>query len=124
MSAQNKDTNQTCPFCLHNNLLSTPLIAQTKVAYATDALANSDNYLLIPKDHIESLADLPDTWWYEVKQLLGILPDFDDYNVSVNIGEQAGQKVKHIHFWLIPRSAHQPSSGKGFAKLIDEANSA
>lgn len=46
----------------------------------------------------------------------------EDYNISLNIGKLAGQTVKHLHFWVIPRYADTPSTGKGLACLIKDAN--
>ncbi len=103
-------------------MLKTPILAKSSGAFLTTVLTSPGNYLLIPLEHVESLSELSDDWWRDVKQLLGQLPTFNDYNLSVNVGELAGQRVKHIHFWLIPRFAGQAASGKGFAQLIDEAN--
>ena len=43
----------------------------------------------------------------------------DHYNISTNVGKNAGQSVKHLHFWIIPRATNKPSSSKGLASLID-----
>ena len=81
------------------------------------------NYLIIPRAHRESVQDLPDNWWADMKQLLAAVPDLPaDYNISINIGKQAGQTLGHLHFWVIPRAGDVPAAGKGLAKLIDEAN--
>jgi len=79
--------------------------------------------LIIPNGHYESLLELPDTWWQDLKALLSKVPGLTgDYNLSLNYGKDAGQSVKHLHFWVIPRESGKPSSGKGFARLIAEAD--
>jgi diadenosine tetraphosphate (Ap4A) HIT family hydrolase len=45
-----------------------------------------------------------------------------DYDLSLNIGRAAGQTVKHLHFCVIPRAEGRASSGKGMARLIEEAD--
>lgn len=112
-----------CTFCRSNGILKGEITAETATAYLIEASYKSNNYLIIPSNHIESVLDLPDTWWSDVKALITKIPDMSpNYNVSFNIGGEAGQTIKHLHLWIIPRDANQPSSGKGLARLIEEAN--
>jgi len=111
-----------CSFCRSNGILQGNVLAQSKGAYLIKASTSSSNYLIIPDPHIESLLDLPDNWWQEIKSLLLNVPNLQSYNVSINIGEQAGQTMKHLHFWVIPRLSGLPASGKGVARLIAETN--
>ncbi len=81
------------------------------------------NYLIIPDAHVESPLDLNDTWWADVKALLPKLPlPLTDYNLSFNIGTQAGQTIKHLHLWVIPRKPDEQASGKGLITLINYHN--
>jgi diadenosine tetraphosphate (Ap4A) HIT family hydrolase len=112
-----------CPFCRTNGLLKGAVIAESQNAFLIATDHNTDSYLIIPSQHAESLQDLPDTWWADVNQLLAKIPNLpSDFNLSLNMGKQAGQTVKHLHFWIIPRQADKPASGKGFARLISEAD--
>jgi diadenosine tetraphosphate (Ap4A) HIT family hydrolase len=116
-------THSDCPFCRSNQLLKEVVVAASANAYLVPAYGSPGCYLIVPEVHTESLLDLPDTWWQEVKGLLPQVPGLTGhYNLSLNMGEHAGQTVKHIHFWVIPRSADQPSGGKGLAGLIAAAN--
>jgi diadenosine tetraphosphate (Ap4A) HIT family hydrolase len=118
-------TQPDCPFCRSNNLLKGEVLAETDHAFLVLAQFGSRNHLIIPSSHTEELTDLPDSWWQDFKALLAKVPGLTgDYNVSLNYGPEAGQTVKHLHFWIIPRDAGTPASGKGFARLIDEANQA
>lgn len=103
-------------------MLKETIIAQTEDAYLIKAYNNPGNYLIIPMAHTESPEALVENWWKSVATLLTHTPHGEHYNISINIGADAGQTVKHIHFWVIPRISGQHSSGKGFARLISEAN--
>jgi len=73
--------------------------------------------------HVESPLDLPDDWWRDVKELLAQVPaQLVDYNLTFNVGREAGQSVKHLHFWVVPRKADEPASGKGLGALIEAYN--
>ena len=48
--------------------------------------------------------------------------DLGHYNLSFNLGKHAGQSVKHLHLWIIPRNDDEPAAGRGLATLIEEAN--
>lgn len=99
------------------------MLAETEGAYLIRARFSPGNYLIIPSVHAESPAELPDTWWQAVKELLPRVPNLgEQYNLSLNIGRDAGQTVKHLHFWVVPRASGQPASGKGLAGLISEVN--
>jgi len=116
-------TPADCPFCRVNNQIEGQLLAETSNAFLINNKYNPGNYLIIPNKHYESLLDLPDMWWQEVKILLAKVPDLpSDYNISLNIGKLAGQSINHLHFWVIPRVDGTPASGKGFVKLIDQIN--
>ncbi len=66
--------------------------------------------LVIPKNHYETLGDLPDD---EAEAVFGVLHaltpvvedavDADASNVAFNNGEAAGQEVPHVHGHVIPR---------------------
>jgi diadenosine tetraphosphate (Ap4A) HIT family hydrolase len=112
-----------CPFCLENGLFKGEIITETDGGFVTDALGSPGCYLVIPKTHTETVSDLPNSWWQEMKALMphGV-DDQSSFNISLNYGKNAGQTVAHLHFWIIPRTAGKPSSGKGFARLISEAD--
>jgi diadenosine tetraphosphate (Ap4A) HIT family hydrolase len=112
-----------CPFCLENRLLKSDILHETDDGFLILALGNQGNYLIIPKMHVEDPGDLPDNWWADFKQLLAKVPiDRAHYNLSLNVGQHAGQTLKHLHFWVIPRRAGLPTSGKGLATLVADQN--
>ena len=116
-------TPTDCPFCRVNGLLKGDVVAETKQAFLIEFNFGKGYYLIVPDAHAESLQDLPDNWWADFKQLLGKVPDLaSEYNLSLNYGKNAGQTVKHLHFWIVPRSGGKPSSGKGLAGFIKESD--
>jgi diadenosine tetraphosphate (Ap4A) HIT family hydrolase len=108
-----------CPLCPDNGMLKAEVLAKREQAYMMENIFNPGCFLIVPTNHTESLQDLPDDWWSDFKQLLAQVPlSSDSYNLSLNMGKQAGQSLGHLHFWIIPRSENKPSSGKGMAGLI------
>ena len=71
---------------------------------------NGGHVLVVPRDHYESLCDVPPAiamHLFEVSMRLApIIRDVSgcgDMNLVVNSGEAAGQNVFHYHVHLIPR---------------------
>lgn len=116
-------TDPNCPLCLENHLFEGDVIARTVQAYLSTNIKRPGAYLIIPLKHIEDPLQLPDGWWRNLQDLLPQTPNLlGAYNISLNLGRDAGQTLKHLHFWVIPRAGDTPASGKGLAQLIDEAN--
>ena len=111
-----------CPFCLANNLLATPILAETEGGFLTAAQSHPGNYLIIPRVHAESIAELPDDWMRDFKQLIVHVPGLGHFNIAVNVGRHAGQTVNHLHFWIVPRADNEPATGKGLVTLVRHAN--
>ena len=112
-----------CPFCLESGLLRVPVLAKSDQAFLIEAVTSPGRYFINPLEHYESLDELPDTWWADVKRLLAEVPELGGtYNLSINIGQIAGQRLKHLHFWVIPRIDGKASSGRGLAALLAEVD--
>lgn len=86
------------------------------IAFLDIQPVNVGHVLVVPKQHYESLDDLPTELamhLFAVALRLGPIvrriAGCDDLNVVVNSGEAAGQNVFHHHVHLIPRKA-----GDGF----------
>lgn len=115
--------HSTCPFCRNNHLLQGDILASTQQAYLIENTYSRGNYLIIPEVHVELVSDLPDNWWSNIKELVKHIPELpDSYNVALNYGEPAGQSVKHLHFWVVPRLSGKHSSGKGLTRLMHEVD--
>jgi diadenosine tetraphosphate (Ap4A) HIT family hydrolase len=112
-----------CPLCPSNKLLKVDIIAEEGEAYLIPASGSPGCFLIIPTQHAETPADISDNWWRDVKTVFKHIPaPLEHYNLSFNVGKLAGQTVKHLHMWVIPREAGQASTGMGLAALISKAN--
>ncbi|MGQ0649399.1 MAG: HIT family protein [Gemmatimonadaceae bacterium] len=82
------------------------------IAFMDIQPVNPGHVLIVPRDHFESLNDVPESLamhLFEVALKLGPVvrrvSRSSDLNVVVNSGEAAGQNVFHYHVHLIPRRA-------------------
>ena len=134
---------RTAPHCIFCDLIQGA--AEVSVCYEdSDAIAfmdvqpvNGGHVLVVPRDHYESLCDVPAAvamHLFEVSMRLApIIRDVSgcgDMNLVVNSGEAAGQNVFHYHVHLIPRKQRghaRPGSapgGAGSCQLIGRVTSA
>lgn len=96
------------------------MIAETEGAYLLDNMRFPGNYLIIPEDHVETPLDLRDDWWKHVKVLLAKVPEpLESYNLSFNYGRSAGQTLRHMHLWVVPRQEDQ-NAGRGLVTLLGQ----
>jgi histidine triad (HIT) family protein len=113
--------SRTAPHCIFCDLIQGA--AEVSVCYEdAEAIAfmdvqpvNGGHVLVVPRDHYESLCDVPPAiamHLFEVSMRLApIIRDVSgcaDMNLVVNSGEAAGQNVFHYHVHLIPR---KPADG-------------
>jgi len=80
------------------------------IAFMDVQPVNGGHVLVVPRDHYESLCDVPPAvamHLFDVgMRLIPIIRDVSgcaDMNLVVNSGEAAGQNVFHYHVHLIPR---------------------
>jgi diadenosine tetraphosphate (Ap4A) HIT family hydrolase len=104
------NTKSACPFC---NLDSQrELIVESPDAYSVyDRFPVSNGHaLIIPKHHCADYFELTieeqSACWSmvnTVKQILMQKFNPDGFNVGINVNEEAGQTIPHVHIHLIPR---------------------
>ncbi|MFQ5494907.1 MAG: HIT family protein [Phycisphaerae bacterium] len=108
-------TDTDCVFCrIAKATLPANIVFEDDAIVAfLDVTPLSDGHLLlIPRDHVERITDMPD----ELAARLGAaMPRLGralltvtaapGFNVLQNNGREAGQVVPHVHFHLIPRAA-------------------
>ena len=82
------------------------------VAFMDIQPVNAGHVLVVPRDHFESLEDIPRavaTHVFDVAMMLAPIVkhvgDADGMNILVNSGAAAGQNVFHYHVHVIPRRA-------------------
>ncbi len=112
----------TCPFCcLENNKRQQVVLENEHCLFLQEpqeVLIGSG--IIIPKEHRETVFDLPEDEWtatfsllQQVKELLDAEYEPQGYNIGWNSGSAAGQEVFHAHLHVIPRYTGEPLSGKG-----------
>ena len=100
----------TCPFC--NLDPEREIIIETATAYSIfDKFPVSNGHaLIVPKRHCPDYFELTpdeqtDCWSMvnTIKQILVLKYHPDGFNVGINVNEEAGQTIPHVHIHLIPR---------------------
>ena len=81
---------------------------ETSLAFLDINPINKGHTLVIPKQHFETLNELPqpilDKTMVLVKKIVKALSKYaDGVNLGLNNGRAAGQVVFHVHFHLMPR---------------------
>lgn len=97
-----------CPFCKENGKVS--ILAETEVAYLiqvrNESVPLTGAYLIIPLDHHEVPERLSVYCRHHVDALCQYIPEVRrsaHYNINLNIGRGAGQRLAHLHFWVVMR---------------------
>jgi diadenosine tetraphosphate (Ap4A) HIT family hydrolase len=98
-----------CPFC---SIQAAEILDESKYAVAVrDRHPVTEGHtLIIPRRHVADYFDLSKAEKDEALALLERVKNAmdaelnpDGYNVGMNIGEAAGQRIFHVHIHLIPR---------------------
>lgn len=103
----------SCPFCdVIRGAGEVSMCYEDKdvVAFMDIQPVNAGHILVVPREHVESLEDLPRplaNHLFDVAMLLAPVVkhvgDADGMNIVVNSGAAAGQDVFHFHVHVIPR---------------------
>ena len=76
-------------------------------AFNDIALQAPTHFLVIPKTHIASISEIDDSNSAVAGHVLSVIAQLakelgmESYRVVSNIGEQAGQSVRHLHFHVL-----------------------
>lgn len=104
------DAAEECPFCSPSK--NSELVTESAMAYAIlDRYPVSLGHtLVIPKEHVADYFDLSFKSktsclfvMDRVKWLLDQQYKPNGYNIGINIGQEAGQTIPHVHIHVIPR---------------------
>lgn len=117
------EVHDGCPFCVVNRKVQIIAWSTSRQHYLVKAHGHDNDYLVVPVAHVTDIVSLDDNLLADAKELLEAIPWYEHgvaHNHSLNIGEQAGQRVKHLHWWVIYRGA-DPSDGLGLATLLEQA---
>lgn len=109
-----------CPFC--NPDPERELVAESATVFSIlDKFPVNDGHaLIIPKRHVADYFELTfreqAACWFMlnyVKKLLQERFNPDGFNVGINVGDNAGQTVPHVHIHIIPRYAGDVAEPRG-----------
>jgi diadenosine tetraphosphate (Ap4A) HIT family hydrolase len=80
--------------------------------------------LIVPRDHVERLEQLPEPTWAAVFDLVreemrrASENGADGVNVGVNSGTAAGQTIGHAHVHVIPRTTGDVPDPRGGVRWV------
>lgn len=123
--------NDTCPFCLENNLLHGEVLYQDEQWYITNLEEGSINnaMMAITKRHIKSPFEINNNEWKTLQKVIPEMKRFidtkeipDGYNLGWNVETTGGQNVEHAHLHLIARYEDEPLAGKGIRYAFKQPN--
>ncbi|MDD3976768.1 MAG: HIT family protein [Methanomicrobium sp.] len=112
------ESNFKCPFCSPD---PASVIAESELCYAKkdDFPVLPGHVLVIPKRHFSYYFDAEkserDSMWDMVSLCREILDKEyspDGYNIIINAGDAAWQKVMHMHIHIIPRRSGEKAPEK------------
>ncbi|MBA4373861.1 MAG: HIT family protein [Thermodesulfovibrio sp.] len=113
-----------CPFCA---IPDDDILEENEHALAVrDRSPVSEGHILIiTKRHVGDFFELSTKERISTLMLLEKMKQETDrqlqpdgYNIGMNIGEAAGQKIFHVHIHLIPRMKEQTVNGERFVKGV------
>lgn len=117
--------SQDCPFCRIirlDNVEDFDVVVSILDAHPV----TSGHRLIIPRRHVESYFDMTEQEKHAADQaavaLRETLQDSDasitGFNIGINIGESAGQTVRHAHIHFIPRRDADTDSRTLFTRVL------
>ena len=105
--------NSDCIFCkiIRNEIPSSKIFEDDKlIAFLDINPVNKGHVLIVPKEHLETLLDIPDSLMKEmmvaakkVAKSMRKTLKADGINLGMNNFPPAGQAVMHAHMHVIPR---------------------
>lgn len=115
-----------CPFCPENGkvaILATAAVGKNWY-YLVKVVSAEPNrhYFIIPARHIEHFTELDDNAMKAIKELVYHIPWYEHWaplNLALNQYELAGQRVPHLHWWVVYRGDGSGGS-LGTAGLMTE----
>jgi histidine triad (HIT) family protein len=123
----NEQFRSTCIFCkIAGGEAHAEKIYETKtvIAFLDINPRSRGHSLVIPKKHIQALADLEDELLVDVmlmvKRIVKTLKNTlnsEAFTIGINDGEEAGQEIPHLHINIIPRSKND--GGQPVQHVVD-----
>ncbi|MFO7807251.1 MAG: HIT domain-containing protein [Candidatus Moraniibacteriota bacterium] len=114
-----------CAFCDEGEMLICSELSNDQWRVIINLYPYMDgNVMVVPVRHIEDLADISEEEWKsfgktlsKTKEVLGDIFETDSFNVGLNIGEESGASIAHLHWQVIPRKFKNITVMNTFADL-------
>jgi len=99
-----------CIFCkINNKEIPSEFLVDTKTVFAIKDIKPSApvHYLIIPKEHVESIAHLEGNHSQIISELiftardLAVNAGLKGYKLVFNVGREGGQVIDHLHLHLL-----------------------
>jgi diadenosine tetraphosphate (Ap4A) HIT family hydrolase len=114
-----------CPFCvvIQNGDYEDFGLA---IAFRDAHPVTEGHRLIVPRRHVESFFDMSGAERFDVGEaVLALRTELTDsdtsitgFNLGINVGESAGQTVRHAHVHFIPRRDSDTDSRTVFTKVL------
>jgi histidine triad (HIT) family protein len=117
-----QSTNEKCIFCkIINKTIPNAIIYEDDIflAFLDRYPINYGHSLLIPKDHFDTILEMPTNL---VGKMYSLVPriskaiittiDGNGFNVSQNNGKSANQIIPHVHVHIVPRFSIERIKGQ------------
>ena len=115
-----------CPFCPENGLVKIQATATVggNAYHLVKVVSDAPNrhYFVIPDRHVEHFMELDDYMFKAIKTLVYYIPWYEHWaplNLALNQYKLAGQRVPHLHWWVVYRGDGSGGS-LGTAGLVTE----
>lgn len=109
-----------CPFCFQSESDRIILKTDLSIAILDGYPVSPGHTLIIPRRHVQTYFDLSEDEQIDLWHLVNSAKTYLDniyhpsgYNIGINVGEDAGQSVFHVHIHLIPRYHGDVENPKG-----------
>ncbi len=122
-----KNVKKTCEFCRKKTLSQQQclsLAGKYWVVLVSKYPYMDGNVMVVPRRHVREISALSLEEWNEfhavlskVMKKLGKIFKTSDFNIGVNIGENAGASIEHLHWQIIPRKKKIENSANIFAEI-------
>ena len=123
----NEQFRRNCIFCkiaLGEAHAEKIYVTKTVISFLDINPRSRGHSLVIPKKHVQVLADLEDELLVDVvlmvkrvvKSLKNTL-NSEAFTIGINDGEEAGQEIPHLHINIIPRS--KTDGGKPVQHVVE-----
>ena len=114
-----------CPFCYKIENIEPVLENDLAYAFYDEFPVSKGHMLFVTKRHADDFFDITEnertaifSLVDDAKRLIDAEFKPDGYNLGCNIGEAAGQTVKHMHLHLIPRYNGDVENPKGGIRAV------